>query len=101
MRLLGRLVLIVTALVVGAIVLGILLVVLEANLDNPVASFLHSVAEWLVTPFKALFTLKQEKIQVAVNWGVAAIVYLVVGILIARLVTRGAPRLAGRFGRRA
>ncbi len=101
MRLLGRIVLIVTALVVGAIVLGILLVVLEANLNNPVASFLHSVAEWLVTPFKALFTLKQEKTQVAVNWGVAAIVYLVAGILIARLVTLGAPRLAGRFGRRA
>jgi hypothetical protein len=77
------------------------LVVLGANLDNPVASFLHNVAEWLVTPFRALFTLKQEKIQVAVNWGVAAIVYLVIGILIARLVTRGVSRLAGRFGRRA
>ena len=101
MRLLGRIVLIITGLVVGAIVLGILLVVLEANLDNPVASFLHSVAEWLVTPFKALFTLKQQKTQVAVNWGVAGVVYLVIGILIARLVTRGAPRLAGRFGRRA
>jgi uncharacterized protein YggT (Ycf19 family) len=101
MRLLGRIVLIITGLVVASIVLGILLVVLGANLDNPVASFLHSVAEWLVTPFKALFTLKQEKIQVAVNGGVAAVVYLVIGLLIARLVTRGVPRLAGRFGRRA
>jgi hypothetical protein len=99
MRGLGRIVLIVTGLVVGAIVLGILLVVLGANLDNPVASFLHSVAEWLVTPFKALFTLKQQNIQVAVNWGVAAIVYLLIGLLIARLVVRGVPRLFGRFGR--
>jgi Na+/H+ antiporter NhaC len=99
MRWLARIVLIITGVVVASIVLGILLVVLEANLDNPVASFLHSVAEWLVTPFKALFTLKQEKIQIAVNWGVAAIVYLVIGLLIARLVARGVPRLAGRFGR--
>jgi hypothetical protein len=101
MRWFGRIVLIITGIVVASIVLGILLVVLGANLDNPVASFIHSVAEWLVTPFKALFTLKQEKIQVAVNWGVAAIVYLVIGLVIARLMSRGVPRLVGRFGRRA
>jgi hypothetical protein len=76
MRCLAKIILVVTGLVVGAIVLGILLVVLGANLDNAVASFLHSVAEWLVTPFKALFTLKQQTIQVVVNWGSAAIVYL-------------------------
>ena len=101
MRWLGRIVLIITGLVVASIVLGILLVVLGANLGNPVASFIHSVAEWLVTPFKALFTLKQEEIQVAVNWGLAAVVYLVIGLLIARLVARGVPRLVGRSGRRA
>jgi hypothetical protein len=101
MRWFGRIVLIITGIVVASIVLGILLVVLGANLDNPVASFIHSVAEWLVTPFKALFTLKQEKIQVAVNWGVAAIVYLVIGLVIARLMSRGVARLVGRFGRRA
>jgi hypothetical protein len=101
MRGLAKIILVVTGLVVGAIVLGILLVVLGANLDNAVASFLHSVAEWLVTPFKALFTLKHQTIQVVVNWGSAAIVYLVLGLLIARLVPRGVPRVVGRFRRRA
>jgi hypothetical protein len=40
-----------------------------------------------VTPFKALFRLKPEQLQVAVNWGVAALVYLLVGFALASLVT--------------
>ena len=80
------------------IVPGILSVVLGANLINAVASFIHSVAEWLVTPFKALFTLKHQTIQVVVNWGSAAIVYLVLGLLIARLVRTAYPAWLGASG---
>ena len=34
------------------------------------------------------------KVSIAVNWGVAALVYLIVGGLIARLIARAAPRPA-------
>ena len=93
MRAVARIIRIIAGVVAALIVLGIILVVLEANPDNAIASFFLSVSEWLVTPFKALFTLKQQKIQVAVNWGIAAVVYLLVGVAIASLLAR--------FGRRA
>lgn len=80
---LSRAISIVTTVVVLLIVAGILLVVLEANPDNGLVSFVTDVAETLVGPFEKLFTLDERKTQVAVNWGIAAAVYLVVGRILA------------------
>ena len=82
---LSRAISIVSTIVVLLIVAGILLVVLEANPDNGLVSFVTDVAETLVGPFEKLFTLDDRKTQVAVNWGIAAAVYLVVGRLLASL----------------
>ena len=93
-----RLIRILAGVVAAWIVLGILLVVLGANRQNAVASFVLSIAQWLVTPFKVLFRLKPEQLQVAVNWGVAALVYLVVGFALASLLTLVWRRLTpGRY----
>ena len=86
MLLLARIVRTVTAVVVGFIVVGILLHVLGANGGNAVVGFVYDVAGWLVTPFKGLFSPDGAKLQIAVNWGIAAVVYGIVGGLLARLL---------------
>jgi hypothetical protein len=86
MLLLARIVRTVTAVVVGFIVVGILLHVLGANGGNAVVGFVYDVAGWLVTPFKGLFSPHGANLQIAVNWGIAAVVYGIVGSLIARLL---------------
>ncbi len=82
---LSRAISIVTAVVVLVIVAGILLVVLEANPDNDLVSLINDVADALVGPFENLFTLDERKTEVAVNWGIAAAVYLVVGRILAAI----------------
>jgi hypothetical protein len=74
------------------IVAGIVLVLLNANMSNVIVRDIHDAASFLVGPFKNLFSLKGHKANVAVNWGIAAVVYLIVGALIARLLVRMAPR---------
>ena len=92
MLMLARLVRIVTALVVGVIVVGIVLRLLDANASNDIVSAVNDVAGWLVDPFKGLFSLDEQKAQIAVNWGLAALVYAIVGGLIASLLARAALR---------
>jgi hypothetical protein len=82
---LSRAISIIATVIVLVIVAGILLVVLEANPDNDLVSLVDEVAEWLVGPFENLFTLDERKTEVAVNWGIAAAVYLVVGRILAAL----------------
>jgi hypothetical protein len=81
----SRAISIVATVVVLLIVAGILLVVLEANPDNGIVSFVTDVAETLVGPFEKLFTLDDRKTEVAVNWGIAAVFYLVVGRVLASI----------------
>jgi hypothetical protein len=84
--LLARVVRIVAGIVAAIIVAGILLVVLKANPTNSVVSAGHDTARTLVGPFDGMFSFDSAKVAVAVNWGIAALVYLVVGALIARLI---------------
>ena len=95
----ARLIRTLTGLVVLVIVVGILLWVLSANPHNTVVSDIHDAANWLVTPFHGLFSVKGSKLHLAVNWGVAAIVYAIVGSFLSSLVARATVRRRG-FGRR-
>ena len=90
MFLLARIVRLITALVVGFIVVGIVLHLLGANGGNAVVSVIYDVAGWLVTPFKGIFSLDSQKATTALNWGLAALVYAIVGGLIASLLARAA-----------
>jgi hypothetical protein len=78
----------VTSIVVGLIVLGIVLVVLSANDSNTIVQAIEDAAKFLVGPFKDIFSLSNRKAEVAVNYGLAALVYLIIGNLIARLLRR-------------
>jgi hypothetical protein len=83
---LARLISAITAVVVGLIVVAILLVVLEANRDNAIVDWLIGAGEFLAKPFDNVFDPGGRKTEVAINWGLAAVVYAFVGGLIARLV---------------
>jgi uncharacterized protein involved in cysteine biosynthesis len=86
--LLARVVQLVVSVVVLIIVAGILLVVLKANPSNSIVSQVHDWARWLAGPFDGIFGFRNARVAIAVNWGIAAVVYLFVGGLIARLIGR-------------
>ena len=64
------------------ILAGILLIVFDANLGNTIVRHVIDWSRTLVGPFKDLFSPSGRKAKVAVNWGIAAAVYLVVGLFI-------------------
>jgi hypothetical protein len=84
----ARIVSLITSIVVGLIVLAIVLVLLEASRKNGIVDWLVGAGDWLSTPFQGIFSLDSHKATVAVNWGLAAIVYAIVGGFIARLLRR-------------
>ena len=81
-----RLIRLAAGIVAGVIVLGISFVVLEANPDNAIVSAVDDVARTLVGPFDGMFDLDDAKTTIAVNWGIGALAYLILGALIAWLV---------------
>jgi len=84
----ARVVRLITSVIVGLIVVGILLVLLEANRDNAIVDWLVGAGDFLSRPFHGIFTPDGRKAQVAVNWGLAAAVYAIAGGLIARMLRR-------------
>ena len=94
---LARAVRLATGVVVAVILAGILIHVLDANTSNAIVSFFDDAARWLTQPFHGIFSPDGQNARIAVNWGLAALVYLIVGSLIARLLARSA--MAGRIRR--
>jgi hypothetical protein len=83
---LARVVHLIVGIVVLIIVAGIVLVLLKANATNSIVSEVHDAARWLAGPFDGIFSFHSARVAVAVNWGIAAVVYLIVGGLISRLL---------------
>jgi hypothetical protein len=84
----ARIVSLITSIVVGLIVVAIVLVLLEASRQNGIVDWLVGAGDWLSKPFHGIFSLDGRKASVAVNWGLAAVVYALVGGFIARLLRR-------------
>ena len=93
---LARIVRTLASLVALVIVAAIVLFVLGANQSNGIVSAIHDAGQWLAGPFKNLFNIHNAKLAMAVNWGLAALVYLIVGHFIATLLARMTPRGRGR-----
>ena len=89
MLMLARLVRTVAGIVCAIIVVAILLVVLGANPSNDIVEWIHDAGSWLAGPFKGLFDLDDAKASIAVNWGLAALVYAIVAGVIVRLLAGG------------
>lgn len=84
----ARIVSLITSIVVGLIVVAIVLILLEASRSNGIVDALVSAGERLSNPFHGIFSLDTHKATVAVNWGLAALVYALVGGFVARLLRR-------------
>ena len=85
---LARAVVLAGTIVALILVAGILLVVLGANHANEVVKTVHSAARFLAGPFDGLFRLNSHKASVAVDWGIAAVVWYAVARLIGRFILR-------------
>lgn len=86
-------------LIAFVIAIGIALKVLDAKGTGLVATY-YDICLFLVDPFRGLIDLEKgrEELQLAINWGIAALVYLLIALLIAALLNRLAG--GGGFGRR-
>src|SRR5919202_303235 len=86
--LLARLIMVIAGIVFLILAVGILLIVLGANQANVLVQAVTGAARWLAGPFNGLFTVDGPTTSIAINWGIAAIVYVIVGALIAGLLRR-------------
>jgi hypothetical protein len=82
----ARVIRLAAGIIAAIIALGILFIVLDANPDNTIVSAINDAARWLVGPFDGMFELDNAEATIALNWGIGAVVYLIVGALIARLI---------------
>jgi hypothetical protein len=85
---LARAVILLTSAIALILILGIVLVVLEANRSNDIVQVVRDAAGILAGPFDDLFKLDSNKAEKAVNWGIAAVAWLALGRLVARLLLR-------------
>ena len=95
---LARAIRVVVGIVVAIIVLAVILRVVGANPGNVIVSDIHDAGASLVGPFDNVFSVSGPKLNMALNWGLAALVYAVVGGFIASFAARGA---AAAYSRRA
>lgn len=89
---LARIIRTVATVVAMIIVAAIVLRLVGANGSNTIVHDIHSVAGTLASPFKGIFSISNPKTSMAVNWGLAAVVYFIVGHAIASLIARGSLR---------
>ena len=98
--LLARLVMAVAGLIALLIVLAIVLRDVDANASNSIVKGVHEGANFFAGSFAGLIGFHgHPKRAITVDWGIAAIVYLLVGAVISRLIA-AVGRGGVRFERR-
>jgi hypothetical protein len=78
----------VAGIIAAIIVVGIVLVLMKANQNNDLVHFILQIGRFFAKPFEDLFPRSNPRQDILLNWGIAAIVYLFVGAIIARLARR-------------
>jgi hypothetical protein len=68
------------------LILHIIFVLFEANPGNALVDFVGDVANELAWIFRDLFTPDDQKLRVFLNFGLAAIIYLALGRIVARAI---------------
>ncbi len=63
----------------GLLGLWIVLFLLDANQGNAFVRFTHSAADWLAGWAQDIFTMDTENLRVVLNYGLPAVVYLLIG----------------------
>jgi hypothetical protein len=70
------------------LVVHVLLTVGHANPDNGITEFFSATADPLALAFKSLFTPDNAELRVLVNYGLAALFWLIVSSVLSRLIRR-------------
>ncbi|SDJ23980.1 hypothetical protein SAMN05192558_109238 [Actinokineospora alba] len=70
------------------LVVHVILVMGNANTANGITTFVRDTADVFVLAFKNLFAPEDAKLGVLINYGLAAIFWLVVTTIVARLIRR-------------
>jgi hypothetical protein len=68
--------------------LHIAFVVFRANDGNAIVRTVNDWADWFAWRFRDMFVPKDERVAVLVNYGIAAVVYLIVGRVVSGLIRR-------------
>jgi hypothetical protein len=68
--------------------LHIAFVVFTANQDNSIVRTINDRADWFAWRFRDMFVPKDQRVGVLVNYGIAAVVYLIAGRVAAGLIRR-------------
>jgi uncharacterized protein YggT (Ycf19 family) len=74
--------------IVLVLVIRVLLTVGGANPHNGITKFITSWSDPLAWGFKSLFTPADTKLRVLVNYGIAALCWLIVSSILARIIRR-------------
>jgi hypothetical protein len=82
----ARLIRVVAGIVALIIALGIVFVALKASPSNTIVSHVHDWGQCLTTPFHNMFHVRGARGTLALNWGIAILVYLAVAWLITRML---------------
>ncbi|MGW0817477.1 hypothetical protein ACWD00_30340 [Streptomyces viridiviolaceus] len=72
----------------GLLGLWVVLYLLDANQGNPFVEFVHGAADWLSGWAQDIFTMDTEGLRVVLNYGLPAIIYLLIGHGIAARLNR-------------
>lgn len=78
-----RLAAIIAALLIG---LGMVFQLLSANPHKWLVSDLEGAGKWLASPFRDTFMVHDAKLRLSLNWGIALLVYLILGRVVAKVL---------------
>ncbi|MGW2932468.1 hypothetical protein ACWDA7_11535 [Streptomyces sp. NPDC001156] len=78
----------ITDIAAGFLGLWILLFLLHANRTNVFVDFVHGAADWLTWWAQDIFTMDTEGLRVILNYGLPALLYLLIGHGIAARLNR-------------
>src|ERR1700712_2907770 len=85
---LATIVMVIAGIAAAILVLHIVFVMFKGNPSNNIVKHVTDYANNLAGPFKDLFSFKNDKTQVLVNFGIAALVWMAGGRLVASLLQR-------------
>lgn len=85
---LAKIVMVIAGIAAAILVLHIVFTMFKGNTSNSIVSDVKNWADSLAGPFKDLFSFKNSKTNTLVNYGIAALVWVAGGRLVASLLQR-------------
>jgi hypothetical protein len=87
LAIIARLIRLAAGIIFALVVVAIVLYDVKANGSNGIVKWIHNAGHFFISPFANIFNIHKPRTRLTVNWGIGAIVYLVVGAIIASILT--------------